>query len=709
MSDETISQAVPASEPPERSAPEDAPRAESEQPTPSRPPAASAAPAGSSESGGGDGPDESSSESGTPRAPALGPDGLPRKRRKRGSRGGRNRRPSGTGGAGRENAGDDSDDDEDESEDRPVRAVAKEAPEGRGHDENAAADRGLTTDDLAESAMEDAGLRTPRVGDTRPAPAGARPRIGDSRPAAPSSGTDPGANGPSQGAEGGEGRTGPAKKRRRRGGKGRSRSGGTGAGGAGSTGTSDGGAGRSRPGSGGGRRSEVVTAAVSADDGFDLEDLDEETLARRRGKTRKGRPTGRYQMVVHVDDNGVIQMAVLEGRVLAEHYVSRPSDDDTSIDGNIYLGKVQNVLPGMEAAFVDIGTPKNGVLYRGDVSFDTSEVEEAQPKIERLLKNGQAVLVQVTKNPIGAKGARLTQEVSLAGRFVVMVPNQPTTYGISKRLPDDERKRLRKVLEGIRPENAGLIVRTAAEGATPEELERDLARLQDQWKQISSLVERGKPAKLLYKEPALVVRVIREEFTKEYRSIVIDDPALYEDVKSYVEAIAPELAERVELYDDPDLPIFERFHVHEQLHKALDRKVWLQSGGSLIIERTEALTVIDVNTGKNVGKSNLEETVFINNLEAADEVARQLRLRDIGGIIVIDFIDMEIRKNRDEVIKAFREALARDKTRTQVFDISELGLVEMTRKRISEGLVEAFSETCTVCGGRGFLVDESML
>ena len=708
---------------------EDAPRAESEQPTRNRPtevPEASAGASDAPESGGGDGGSdegsgEGSSESGPPRVPALGPDGLPRKRRKRGSRGGRNRRPSGTGGAGRENAGSAGDDDEDGAEDWSERADVgggrAEAPEGRGHDENAVADRGLTTDDLAESAMEDAGLKVPRVGDTRPAPAGgARPRIGDSRPAAPSSASDGGVNGPTDGADGGpggEGRTGPAKKRRRRGGKGRSRSGSGGAGGTGEAGSSrnsgGGGSGGSRPGSGGGRRSEVVTAAVSSDDGLDLEDLDEETLARRRGKTRKGRPTGRYQMVVHVDDNGVIQMAVLEGRVLAEHYVSRPQDDDTSIDGNIYLGKVQNVLPGMEAAFVDIGTPKNGVLYRGDVSFDTSEVEEAQPKIERLLKNGQAVLVQVTKNPIGAKGARLTQEVSLAGRFVVMVPNQPTTYGISKRLPDDERKRLRKVLEGIRPENAGLIVRTAAEGATPEELERDLARLQDQWKQISSLVERGKPAKLLYKEPALVVRVIREEFTKEYRSIVIDDPALYEDVKSYVEAIAPELAERVELYDDPDLPIFERFHVHEQLHKALDRKVWLQSGGSLIIERTEALTVIDVNTGKNIGKSNLEETVFINNLEAADEVARQLRLRDIGGIIVIDFIDMEIRKNRDEVIKSFREALARDKTRTQVFDISELGLVEMTRKRISEGLVEAFSETCTVCGGRGFLVDESML
>ncbi len=677
MSDETMAEAVPAPESPDREPPESASRAEA------RPPTAN------SESS-----PEAGESSGTSRPPALGPDGLPRKRRRRGSRGGRNRKPSAGGSGGSQGA------DRDESPDAD--ADGADSGDRRGHDDHAGADRGLTTDDLAETAMEDAGLKNPPVGDTRPVPKvpPTRPQIGDSRPAATTtpSGTGTG-GGADAGADGGSGdrKPGAPRKRRRRGGKGRSRTGG------------GGGGNRTTSGGGGGNASEVVTAAVSADDGLDLDDLDDETLARRRGRTRKGRPTGRYQMVVHVDDQGVIQMAVLEGRVLAEHYVSRSQDDATSIDGNIYLGKVQNVLPGMEAAFVDIGTPKNGVLYRGDVSFDTSEVEEAQPKIERLLKNGQPVLVQVTKNPIGAKGARLTQEVSLAGRFVVMVPGQPTTYGISKRLPDDERRRLRKVLEGIRPENAGLIVRTAAEGATPEELERDLARLQDQWKQISSLVDRGKPAKLLYKEPALVVRVIREEFTKEYRSIVIDDRALYEDVKSYVEAIAPELAERVELYDDPDLPIFERFHVHEQLHKALDRKVWLPSGGSLIIERTEALTVIDVNTGKNVGKSNLEETVYVNNLEAADEIARQLRLRDIGGIIVIDFIDMEIRKNRDEVIRAFREALARDKTRTQVFDISELGLVEMTRKRISEGLVEAFSETCTICGGRGFLVDESML
>ena len=441
-----------------------------------------------------------------------------------------------------------------------------------------------------------------------------------------------------------------------------------------------------------------------------LEDLDEETLERRRGRTRKGRPTGRYQMIVHVGDDRTIQMGVLEGRSLVEHYVSRPEDGATSIDGNIYLGKVQNVLPGMEAAFVDLGTPKNGVIYQRDVQFDAGEMEGGgAPKIETALKNGQSILVQVTKNPIGAKGARLTQDVSLAGRFVVMVPNQPTTYGISKRLPDDERKRLRKVLEGIRPTDAGLIVRTAAEGATADELTRDLARLQDQWRQISSLAAQSKPGTLLYREPPLVVRVIREEFTKEYRSVVIDDDAIFTEVKSYVDAIAPELSERVERYEEEHLPIFERFHVHEQLHKALDRKVWLPSGGSLIIERTEALTVVDVNTGKNVGKSNLEDTVFQNNLEAADEIARQLRLRDIGGIIVIDFIDMEIKKNRDAVTKGLREALARDKTRTQVFEISDLGLVQMTRKRISEGLVEAFSQTCTVCGGRGFVVDEAML
>ncbi|HVJ96192.1 MAG TPA: Rne/Rng family ribonuclease [Acidimicrobiia bacterium] len=417
-------------------------------------------------------------------------------------------------------------------------------------------------------------------------------------------------------------------------------------------------------------------------------------------------------MVVHQRADGFAHIAVLEGRQLVEHYVSTPTDETTSIDGNIYLGRVQNVLPGMEAAFIDIGTPKNGVLYRGDVAYDPRDVEgRERPRIESVLRNGQAITVQVTKNPIAHKGARLTQEVSLAGRFVVMVPNQPTTYGISKRLPDDERKRLRRVLDRLRPADAGLIVRTAAEGATEEELERDMLRLNAQWSQISEYSKKAKPGSLLYKEPPLAIRLIREEFTKEYRGVIIDDRQLYDEVKGYIDAIAPELSERVEYYDpvEEHLPVFEKFHVHEQLHKALDRKVWLPSGGSLIIERTEALTVIDVNTGKNVGSSNLEETVYRNNLEAAEVVARELRLRDIGGIIVIDFIDMESKRNREAVESAFQEALARDKTRTQIFPISELGLVEMTRKRVSEGLVEAFSSTCPHCNGRGFVVDESML
>ena len=447
-------------------------------------------------------------------------------------------------------------------------------------------------------------------------------------------------------------------------------------------------------------------------------EVDSETLERRRGRERKGRPVGRYTMVVHVQPKAT-QIAVLEGRSLIEHYVSRPADQATEIDGNIYLGRVQNVLPGMEAAFVDIGTPKNAVLYRGDVRYDTDDVDaEADAKgpktdknarIEHLLKGGQNILCQVTKNPIAHKGARLTQEVSLPGRFVVLIPGSDT-YGISKRLADDERKRLRKILDDIRPEGHGLIVRTAAEGATPEELRRDVARLLSQWERIDELARTSRAPALLYREPDLAVRVIREEFNRNYRSVVIDDRALYEEVRDYVSSISPELADRVEFADpevDP-LPIFERHHIHEQLHKALDRKVWLESGGSLIIERTEALTVIDVNTGKNVGSSNLEETVYRNNLEAAEEIARQLRLRDIGGIIVIDFIDMEIAKNRAEVIKTFRAALARDKTRTQVFDISELGLVEMTRKRISEGLVESFSQTCPMCAGRGLLIDESL-
>jgi ribonuclease E len=594
----------------------------------------------------------------------------PNKKRRRGSRGGRNRKkkPAGANSTGGANAS---------------RATTIEEDDDRV-DLDDDGERGLTDEVVAEQAREDAGLAParPKVGDTRPAPVVAAA-------AAPAE-------------AGGDGA--PKKRRRRRGGRGRGKGG---AGNGAATGT-----GRASQSRASVQYVEGTLDDVDVDGTSLLDSLDEETLERRRGTRRKGRPAGRYLMIVHKRaDDGMSHIAVLEGRQLVEHYVSMPTDDTLSIDGNIYLGRVQNVLPGMEAAFIDIGTPKNGVLYRGDVAYDPSDVEGGEkPRIERVLRNGQAIIVQVTKNPIGHKGARLTQEVSLAGRFVVMVPGQPQTYGISKRLPDDERKRLRRVLDRVRQPDAGLIVRTAAEGATEEELERDMLRLNAQWNQISELAKRARPGSLLYKEPPLAIRLIREEFTKEYRGVVIDDPELYEEVRSYVDAIAPELSERVEFYDAAaeNLPLFEKFHVHEQLHKALDRKVWLPSGGSLVIERTEALTVIDVNTGKNVGSSNLEETVYRNNLEAAEVVARELRLRDIGGIIVIDFIDMESKKNREAVENAFREALARDKTRTQIFPISELGLVEMTRKRVSEGLVELFSTTCPECNGRGFIVDESM-
>jgi len=441
-------------------------------------------------------------------------------------------------------------------------------------------------------------------------------------------------------------------------------------------------------------------------------ELDEETLERRRGRKRKGRAIGRYQMNVHVSDDAT-HIAILEGRSLVEHFVSRPADDVFQIHGNIYVGRVENVLPGMEAAFIDIATPKNAVLYRSDVQYDRDDIESSdgeQPRIEDVLKARQLILCQVTKNPIAHKGARLTQEVSLPGRFVVLVPNSHT-YGISKRLPDDERKRLRQILDRVKPADHGLIVRTAAENVTADEIERDIARLVSQWEQIAALAAKQQRPGLIYREPEMAVRIIREEFNSEYRSVLIDDRTLYEDMRDYVAAVAPALVDRVQHYDvaAESLPMLERFHVTEQLAKALDRKVWLPSGGSLIIEHTEALTVIDVNTGRNVGSSSLEETVFRNNLEAAEEIARQLRLRDIGGIIVIDFVDMEIKENRDKVVKAFREALSRDKTRTQVFNISELGLVEMTRKRIGEGLLESLAQRCDHCDGRGLLLPEELV
>ncbi len=564
-----------------------------------------------------------------------------------------------------------------------------------------------------------------RISENRPSAEAAdratvrKPQIGDTRPAPPSEGggadapAGRGNGGGNDEARSGEGTSSSARRRRRRGGRGRGSGGGGGGqnGGGGGQGGNRGGGNRSQGGNrgGGGRETVTPVEALMTDDEDALE-LDEKSLKRRRGRRRKGRAVGRYSMAVSMT-GGVTQIAVLEGRSLVEHQVSRPSDDISQIHGNIYIGRVQNVLPGMEAAFIDISTPKNAVLYRGDVQYDPEDIEEkGQARIEQILKNGQTIICQVTKNPIGAKGARLTQEVSLPGRFVVLVPGT-STYGISKRLPDNERKRLRGILDKVKLDGHGVIVRTAAENVTEEEITRDLNRLVEQWRQIEALAKQSKAPALLYREPDMALRVIREEFNPDYRSVTIDDPTLADQVRDYVDSVSPGLGERVEYYDAAaeGLSLFERLHIHEQIHKALDRKVWLPSGGSLIIEHTEALTVIDVNTGKNVGRSSLEETVFVNNLEAAEEIARQLRLRDIGGIIVIDFIDMEVKANRAAVGKTFREALSRDKTRTQVFDISELGLVEMTRKRIGEGLLESLSSTCPTCTGRGRIVDTELV
>lgn len=539
----------------------------------------------------------------------------------------------------------------------------------------------------------------PKIGDSRPAPVStSEPKVGSSNGGRRRRGSSDGSgdknNGPrDQGQNNADNRDGNKdgqKRRRRRGGRGR----GSGGNGGGGNGGNNNNSNNTSP--------EPVTALTG-----EAIELDEETLALRKGRERKGKPAGRYLMCVSVREQAT-QIAVLEGRNLIEHYVSRPADDVAQIHGNIYLGKVQNVLPGMEAAFVDITTPKNAVLYRGDVQAKGSD--NRSTKIEQLLKPKSNILCQVTKNPIAHKGARLTQEVSLPGRFVVLVPNSDT-YGISKRLPERERKRLRKILDRVKPKGAGIIVRTAAENVTEDEIVNDVKRLADQWDAIEKLAKKSQKPALLYREPEMAVRVIREEFNKDYRGIVIDDRALYEDVKSYVESITPALADRVQYYDRDAEPLslFERHHVSDQLRKAVDPKVWLPSGGSLIIESTEALTVIDVNTGKNVGSSSLEETVYRNNLEAAREVARQLRLRDIGGIIVIDFVDMEIKKNREEVVRVFRDALAQDKTRTQVFDISELGLVEMTRKRIGEGLVESLSTLCETCEGPGHVLEKDLL
>ncbi len=421
---------------------------------------------------------------------------------------------------------------------------------------------------------------------------------------------------------------------------------------------------------------------------------------RRRRRPQVHAPRRTDKTMLMTEHHERLQIAVVEDRELVEHYVARTGA--RSMVGNIYLGRVQNVLPGMEAAFVDVGRGRNAVLYAGEVSYD-EDVERGDRRIEQALKPGQSVIVQVTKDPLRGKGARLTAQISLPGRYLVYVPDGGAS-GISRRVSDAERERLRRILKKVRPSEAGVIVRTAAEGASEGDLAADLDRLKKIWEQVRRRARRARAPKTLYEEPDLEERVVRDVFSPaEFKEIVTDSREVHERVSAYLRDVAPELVDRLRLHDGP-LPLFEEFHVAEQIHKALERKVWLPSGGYLFIDRVEAMTVIDVNTGKHVGKTNLEETVFGTNVEAAQEIARQLRLRDIGGIIVIDFIDMLFERNRAEVIRTLQEALSRDKTRSQVFDITPLGLLEMTRKKVSAGLLEAFSEPCPTCEGRGILL-----
>lgn len=435
---------------------------------------------------------------------------------------------------------------------------------------------------------------------------------------------------------------------------------------------------RRRDGREAGRRRAVVTEA--------------EFLARREAVDRV--------MIVR-SKNGRIQIAVLEDNVLVEHYVAR--NQDASLIGNVYLGRVQNVLPSMEAAFVDIGRGRNAVLYSGEVDWDAVETGNQPRRIELALKSGDRVLVQVTKDPVGHKGARLTSQISLPGRYLVYVPGGAMN-GISRKLPDTERARLKKILKEVLPESSGVIVRTAAEGATEEQLTRDVQRLTTQWEHISRQVETIQAPALLHSEPDLLVKIVRDVFNEDFSKVLIQGEDAQQTITKYVESVAPDLLERVVAYEGEGDP-FDEFRVTEQIEKALDRKVWLPSGGSLVIDRTEAMTVVDVNTGKFVGSGgNLEETVTKNNLEAAEEIVRQLRLRDIGGIIVVDFIDMVLESNRDLVLRRLVECLSRDRTKHQVAEVTSLGLVQMTRKKLGLGLLETFSEACEVCAGRGVIV-----
>jgi ribonuclease E len=439
---------------------------------------------------------------------------------------------------------------------------------------------------------------------------------------------------------------------------------------------------RRRDGRDAGRRRPVITEA--------------EFLARRESVDRT--------MVVRAKHNK-IQIGVLEDGVLVEHYVAK--NQDASLIGNVYLGRVQNVLPSMEAAFVDIGRGRNAVLYSGEVDWDAAAVNSPggsqTRRIELALKPGDKVLVQVTKDPVGHKGARLTSQVSLPGRYLVYVPNG-SMNGISRKLPDTERARLKKILKEVLPDNVGVIVRTAAEGATDEQLTLDVNRLTAQWASIAKQVDSVSGPALLHSEPDLLIKIVRDVFNEDFHKMVISGDDAQEVIESYLRQVAPDLVERVQRYEG-ERDAFDEYRISEQIEKALDRKVWLPSGGSLVIDRTEAMTVVDVNTGKFVGSGgNLEETVTKNNLEAADEIVRQLRLRDIGGIIVVDFIDMVLESNRDLVLRRLVECLSRDRTKHQVAEVTSLGLVQMTRKKLGLGLLESFSENCEACAGRGIVI-----
>jgi ribonuclease E len=442
-------------------------------------------------------------------------------------------------------------------------------------------------------------------------------------------------------------------------------------------------------------------------------------LEAKKQRRREGRETGRRRppivteseflarresvertMVVRQRQDRT-QIAVLEDGVLVEHYVNRSSQQ--SYVGNVYLGKVQNVLPSMEAAFVDVGKGRNAVLYAGEVNFDVSGLEGASKRIESALKSGQSVIVQVTKDPVGHKGARLTSQVSLPGRYLVYVPGASMT-GISRKLPDIERNRLKQILKKVMPENAGVIVRTAAEGAAEEELDRDVTRLAAQWEAIEKKAKTATAPALLYSEPDLTIRVIRDVFNEDFSKLIVSGDEAWDVVDEYVKYVAPHLADRITRWQGTR-DLFADYRIDEQLSKALERKVWLPSGGSLVIDKTEAMTVVDVNTGKFTGQGgNLEETVTRNNLEAAEEIVRQLRLRDVGGIVVIDFIDMVLESNRELVLRRLLECLARDRTKHQVAEVTSLGLVQMTRKRVGAGLLEAFSTPCECCNSRGVIL-----